>query len=157
MASELGARTRSRPLPALAFKLTGKCRHHIIAQGVPGNLLPPIGPNALMARPLLVRTTPERSALMKRVRQRGTDPELMARRILSDIGAHYRLNVKSLPGSPDVVNRRLQKAIFVHGCFWHGHARCGRGTIPMTNRRFWLDKLHQNTQRDRRKIAALRS
>src|SRR3989442_490576 len=80
----------------------------------------------------------------------------MARRILSDIGAHYRLNVKTLPGSPDVVNQRLHKAVFVHGCFWHRHARCGRGTIPMTNRRFWLDKLYKNVQRDRRKVAALR-
>lgn len=104
-----------------------------------------------------LNTTPERSALMKRVRQHGTTPELAVRAVLTEIGARYRLNVEGLPGRPDIANRRRTKAIFVHGCFWHFHAACGRGRIPGRNREFWLEKLERNTERDRRKIEALRA
>jgi DNA mismatch endonuclease, patch repair protein len=102
-----------------------------------------------------LKTTPERSALMKRVRQRGTAPESLVRRVLSSIGAHYRLNVRALPGSPDIVNRTRKKAIFVHGCFWHCHPKCSRGRIPAQNRSFWEDKLRRNVERDLRKLADL--
>jgi DNA mismatch endonuclease (patch repair protein) len=100
-------------------------------------------------------TTPERSALMRRVRQKGTTPESLVRKALSSIGARYRLNVRELPGSPDIANRRKKKAIFVHGCFWHHHEACGRGRIPARNRPFWEDKLRRNVERDRRKAKDL--
>ena len=104
-----------------------------------------------------VRTTPERSLLMQRVRRRGTTPELKVRQILTELGARYRLNVEGLPGSPDIANARWKKAIFVHGCFWHFHQACGRGRIPERNRTFWTGKLEKNVERDQRKIDALRA
>jgi DNA mismatch endonuclease Vsr len=108
-----------------------------------------------MPNPLILSTTAERSALMSRVRQRGTLPELRVRQCLSKLGAHYRLNARDLPGRPDIVNRKLKKAIFVHGCFWHGHVSCGRGRIPRHNRPYWAVKLKENGQRDARKVAGL--
>ncbi len=96
-----------------------------------------------------------RSALMKRVRRSGTDLEMLVRRALTAVGARYRLNVKSLPGSPDIANQKLKKAIFVNGCFWHHHEDCGRGIIPKQNRLFWREKLERNVERDRRKIIQL--
>jgi DNA mismatch endonuclease (patch repair protein) len=94
---------------------------------------------------------------MKRVRQRGTDAELTVRRMLTGAGARYRVNAKSLPGSPDIVNRSTRKAIFMHGCFWHHHEVCGRGKVPASNRDFWADKLRRNVERDVKKVAALRA
>ena len=99
--------------------------------------------------------TPERSALMKRVRQNGTSLERIVRQALSNIGARYRLNVKGLPGRPDIANKSRKKAIFVHGCFWHHHSDCGRGTIPTRNRDFWAAKLQSNIERDERKTRGL--
>ena len=106
---------------------------------------------------LPVYTTPERSALMKRVRRTGTSPELTVRRMLSTIGARYRVDVKGLPGSPDIANRARLKAIFVHGCFWHGHTGCRLAKLPKRNRPFWRQKLTDNRRRDRAKVQALAS
>ena len=102
-----------------------------------------------------METDPERSALMKRVRQHDTEPEMTVRRILTSLGARYRVNVSWLPGSPDVANRSRGKAIFVHGCFWHFHEGCRRGRVPKRNRHFWASKLHGNRDRDQRKIQEL--
>lgn len=102
-----------------------------------------------------VQTTPERSALMKRVRRQGTGAESTVRRTLTRIGARYRVNVPGLPGSPDIANRRRRKAIFVHGCFWHHHDACGRGRTPTRNREFWKEKLERNVERDRCKVEQL--
>lgn len=102
-----------------------------------------------------VKTTPERSALMKRVRQSGTTPESIVQWALSSIGARYRPNVKGLPGRPDIANKTRKIAVFVHGCFWHHHAHCGRGKIPARNREFWAAKLAGNVERDERKIRQL--
>lgn len=102
-------------------------------------------------------TDPARSALMKRVRQAGTTPELVVRRMLTAMGARYRLNATGLPGRPDIVNRSRKKAVFVHGCFWHAHETCGRGRIPATNRGFWTEKFERNVERDVRKVRDLRS
>ena len=102
-----------------------------------------------------VETTSDRSALMKRVRQKGTGLEAAVSKALNRIGARYRMNVEGLPGSPDIANRRRKKAIFIHGCFWHHHETCGRGRIPTRNREFWTEKLKRNVERDRRKAADL--
>jgi len=97
-----------------------------------------------------------RSRLMRRVRRTGTSPELQVRRMLTELGAHYRLNVPGLPGRPDVANKRLKKAIFVNGCFWHYHQGCSRATVPAKNHEFWRSKLLANRESDRRKADCLR-
>lgn len=103
-----------------------------------------------------MKTTPERSRLMSRVRQKGTPGETIVSHELWHLGGRFRRNVSALPGSPDVANKSRRLAIFVHGCFWHQHAQCGRGTIPKRNRGYWKEKLIENVRRDRRKVAALR-
>jgi DNA mismatch endonuclease (patch repair protein) len=99
---------------------------------------------------------PKRSALMSRVRQRGTEAELAVAAALRQLGISYRLNVMSLPGSPDFANKRMKWAIFVHGCFWHRHTGCKRATLPKTNEDFWRDKFLTNRIRDARAIRELR-
>lgn len=96
-----------------------------------------------------------RSRMMAAVPQRDSAPELIVRRLTHRMGYRYRLHVRSLPGSPDIVFPRLQKVIFVHGCFWHRH-RCKRATTPATRRRFWRTKFEQNKARDRRNLRDLR-
>lgn len=95
----------------------------------------------------------DRSLLMSSVGTKNTKPELAVRRLLTELGFHYRLHASSLPGRPDIVNRRLKRAIFVHGCFWHSHS-CRKGSRPKSNIHFWNKKLDNNVARDR---AALRT
>jgi DNA mismatch endonuclease (patch repair protein) len=92
---------------------------------------------------------------MSSVRQSATSPELTLRRALHRLGFRFRLNVASMPGKPDVVLPRYGVALFVHGCFWHGHG-CRAGRAPATRGEYWLPKLAENRRRDRRKAAALR-
>jgi len=97
----------------------------------------------------------KRSAVMARVKSQDTGPERLLRRILTDLGARYRLHRKDLPGSPDLVMPGRRLAIFVHGCFWHGHD-CARGArVPKTNRDYWLAKVARNVARDGRNLADL--
>jgi len=97
----------------------------------------------------------KRSAVMARVKSRDTQPEKRVRRILTDLGVRYRLHRKDLPGSPDLAMAGRRLAIFVHGCFWHGHD-CPRGArVPKANRDYWLAKLGRNTARDARNRADL--
>lgn len=93
---------------------------------------------------------------MSRVRQRGTAPELCVRKILRARGDSFRLNVSSLPGSPDLVDPICKRAVFVHGCFWHRHYGCKATTTPRANRSFWLKKFSENVARDRRVRRRLR-
>jgi DNA mismatch endonuclease (patch repair protein) len=86
---------------------------------------------------------------MARVRTKGTAPELELRRLLWREGVRYRLHRRDLPGTPDVYVPRLRLAIFVHGCFWHGH-ECPRGSRPKTNTDFWNAKISRNVARDER-------
>ncbi|MFT4253142.1 MAG: DNA mismatch endonuclease Vsr, partial [Caulobacter sp.] len=97
----------------------------------------------------------KRSAVMARVKSKGTTPEKTLRRLLTGLGARYRLHRKDLPGSPDVVMPGRRLAFFVHGCFWHGHD-CARGSrVPKANRDYWLAKVARNKARDARNEAAL--
>lgn len=98
---------------------------------------------------------PKRSALMARVRQRGTKVELTVGAALREMGVRYRTNVRTLAGAPDFANQSRKWAVFVHGCFWHQHPGCARATIPKTRRSFWLEKFDANRTRDRRAIEAL--
>ena len=96
-----------------------------------------------------------RSYLMGRVRQRNTAPERLLRHELHRLGLRYRLHTKSLPGTPDLVFRKHATVVFVHGCFWHGHA-CRAGRLPSTNTAYWTAKIAGNRERDARKEAHLR-
>lgn len=89
------------------------------------------------------------------VRQRGTTPELVVRRVVSELGHRYRVENRDLPGSPDLANRSRRWAIFVHGCFWHAHAGCHRATIPRRNADFWSRKFADNRSRDARVLGRL--
>ncbi|MBA1158673.1 very short patch repair endonuclease [Microvirga mediterraneensis] len=105
-------------------------------------------------RPRVV-TDAQTSARMKRIRQRDTKPELMLRRWLWARGIRFTTSNRDLPGSPDLANRKHRWAIFVHGCFWHGHENCVRSRLPKRNEEFWRDKIDTNKERDRRKAAQL--
>jgi DNA mismatch endonuclease (patch repair protein) len=100
----------------------------------------------------------KRSAVMRRVKGKDTTPELKVRKALTALGARYRLHRKDLPGSPDIVLPGRRLALFVHGCFWHGHD-CARGArVPKANRDYWLAKVGRNRARDaasREALAAL--
>src|SRR5439155_141111 len=76
----------------------------------------------------------ERSYLMASVRQRGTAPEIVVRRLARAAGLNLRTNGKSLPGSPDLFSSKPLRAVFVHGCFWHRHPRCKAATTPKSHR-----------------------
>lgn len=95
-----------------------------------------------------VFTPGQRSAVMRRVKSKDTTPELKVRRALTRLGARYRLHRKDLPGAPDIVMPGRKLAIFVHGCFWHGHD-CPRGSrVPKQNRDYWTGKIARNRARD---------
>ena len=114
-------------------------------------------------------TPAQRHRCMSRIRSRNTQPEIKVRQWLWSHGYRYRLCVKSVPGSPDIVMRPYRTAIFVNGCFWHGHdvqlgimnselgienSQCCK--IPHTNRDFWVEKIRRNQQRDQRNYQILR-
>ena len=97
-----------------------------------------------------------RSALMSRVRNRGTAAEQYVRQAVWSAGFRYRLNVRKLPGAPDLVLHRYRIAVLVQGCFWHSH-NCRKGQQrPATNQDFWNKKLDGNIARDAANQAELR-
>jgi DNA mismatch endonuclease (patch repair protein) len=93
-------------------------------------------------------TTPARSAIMRAVRSRDTGPERVVRALLRSFAPGYRLQRRDIPGRPDIAYVGAKRAIFVHGCFWHGHD-CARGArAPKTNADYWRAKLARNKARD---------
>ena len=98
----------------------------------------------------------DRAEIMRRVRGRDTGPEIAVRRLLRAAGlTGYRLHRRDLPGRPDVAFIGRRAAIFVHGCFWHGHD-CPRGArVPEANAAYWSAKLARNRARDAAALAAL--
>ena len=101
-------------------------------------------------------TKKKRSSIMRKIRNSNTIPEILLRKALFKAGYRFRLHPKSLPGKPDIVLPRYKTAIFVHGCFWHGHVNCKNYRPPKTNRVFWMDKISNNRKRDIRKSKLLR-
>lgn len=99
-------------------------------------------------------TKEARSALMARIRQQDTDPEIRLRKRLHAKGLRYVLHPGSLPGRPDLTFPRYRTAVFVHGCFWHGHD-CRAGRSPSSNQQYWSEKIAKNRERDARKAAEL--
>jgi DNA mismatch endonuclease (patch repair protein) len=97
----------------------------------------------------------KRSEVMSRVRGKDTKPELRVRSYLHTTGLRYVLHDKRLPGSPDLSFPSRKVAVFVHGCFWHGHEGCKKATIPATRPEFWRAKIEGNKERDQRDREAL--
>jgi len=90
----------------------------------------------------------KRAQVMRAVRSAGTAPEIIVRRLIWRLGGRCRLNRADLPGKPDLVLPGRRLAIFVHGCFWHGHD-CARGArTPKANRDYWVAKIARNRGRD---------
>lgn len=98
----------------------------------------------------------QRSANMRAVRTRNTGPEMRVRQIAHELGYRFRLNLRDLPGKPDLAFPGQRKVIFVHGCFWHQHQGCPRGNAPQSNLSFWQPKLARNKTRDEEQLAAVK-
>lgn len=96
-----------------------------------------------------------RSKVMANIRGRDTKPELFLRRALHAQGFRFRVNLRRLPGSPDIVLTKWRAAVFVHGCFWHRHDGCRKATTPSTNTDFWTAKFGANVARDQRALDSL--
>lgn len=85
---------------------------------------------------------------MSRVKGKNTKPELIVRHFLHRNGFRYRLHRKDLPGKPDILLKKYNTAIFIHGCFWHGHKGCRYFVMPKTRTRWWQDKINRNREKD---------
>jgi len=95
-------------------------------------------------------TTAQRSKLMGRIQRAHTKPELLIRRMLHGLGYRFRVQLKGVPGRPDLAFTRRRKIIQVHGCFWHFHEGCPSARMPATRTEFWTAKFTRNRERDRR-------
>ena len=98
----------------------------------------------------------KRSQIMSSVSGKNTKPEIAVRSLLHNMGYRFRLHRKDLPGKPDITLPKHKKVIFVHGCFWHGHADCLRSKRPTSNKKFWREKLDKNIERDKLTVNALK-
>ena len=102
-----------------------------------------------------ILTPAQRHRCMSHIHSKATKPEMAVRRWLWAHGYRYRLNVKSVPGKPDIVMRKYRTAIFVNGCFWHGHKGCKQFVLPKTNTAFWRAKIARNRERDQQNYQLL--
>ncbi len=89
----------------------------------------------------------KRSDIMSKISGKNTNPEILVRKFLFSKGFRYRINVKTLPGKPDIVLPKYKTVIFINGCFWHGH-NCKKGKLPSSNIDFWKGKISNNKSRD---------
>lgn len=94
----------------------------------------------------------KRSDIMSKIGEKNTKPEILVRKFLFSKGFRYRINVKTLPGKPDIVLPKYKTVIFINGCFWHGHIwhghNCKKGKLPSSNIDFWRKKISNNKSRD---------
>lgn len=108
--------------------------------------------------PMVDNLTPDqRQRAMRAVRSQDTTPEIQLRRALHALGLRFRLHKRDLPGRPDIVLPRWHAVIFVHGCFWHGHAGCARARMPLTRPEYWARKRIRNQARDALNCGLLRA
>jgi DNA mismatch endonuclease (patch repair protein) len=98
-----------------------------------------------------------RSYNMSKIRSKDTLPEMIVRKWLFSRGYRFRIHTKHLPGKPDIVLPKYKTAIFINGCFWHGHDDCKYFVIPKTRRTWWLSKIHRTKQLDIANIDKLES
>ena len=99
----------------------------------------------------------QRSKNMAAIRSKNTLPEKLVRSALFKEGLRYRLHVKTLPGTPDIVFKKFKLVIDVRGCFWHGHANCKYSSTPKSNVSYWTKKLERNAIRDKRNSSQLKT
>lgn len=100
--------------------------------------------------------TPERRSWnMGRIPGKNTKPELAVRSMLHSLGYRFRVNKKDLPGKPDIVLKKYNTVVFVHGCFWHRHKNCSDATTPKSRTEFWEKKFSDTVARDKRNIDLL--
>ena len=95
-----------------------------------------------------------RSMNMSHIRSINSKPEEIVRKYLFSKGFRYRKNVRSLPGTPDIVLAKYKTVIFVNGCFWHKH-NCPRFVWPSSHQEYWWPKIQHNVERDKKNIEAL--
>lgn len=100
-------------------------------------------------------TPKQRSRCMAAVKGKDTKPEMIVRKYLFSRGLRFRVQVRKLPGTPDIVLPKYKTAIFVNGCFWHGHEGCKYFRLPKSNVEFWKEKIERNIERDRESMQAL--
>lgn len=103
-----------------------------------------------------VHSKETRSYNMSKIRAKDTKPELLVRKYLFSKGFRYRVNVKKLPGKPDIVFTKYKTVIFINGCFWHGHGDCPKSHIPKTKTEWWAAKIKRNQERDQQEYSALK-
>lgn len=92
---------------------------------------------------------------MAAIKGKDTKPEMIVRKYLFSRGLRFRVQVRKLPGTPDIVLPKYKTAIFVNGCFWHGHEGCKYFRLPKSNVEFWREKIERNIERDRESMQAL--
>lgn len=97
-----------------------------------------------------------RSYNMSMIRSKNTKPEIIVRKYLFNHGFRYRLNVKELPGKPDIVLKKYRTVIFINGCFWHGHQGCRYFIIPKTRTDWWTAKIYRTIERDKKEYDLLK-
>ena len=101
-------------------------------------------------------TKEQRHRCMVSIKGKDTKPEMLVRRYLHSRGYRYRVNVRRLPGTPDIVLRKYRTVIFINGCFWHGHEDCRYFVLPKSNTQYWQQKIERNKERDVEKRIQLR-
>lgn len=103
-----------------------------------------------------VHTQEQRRFNMQQIKGKNTKPELLVRKYLHAKGYRYKLHDKTLPGKPDIVLPKYKTVIFIHGCFWHGHANCKYFTIPKTRTEWWTEKINKNSTNDVKAVKLLK-
>lgn len=93
-------------------------------------------------------TKKERSRIMSKIKSKDTKPELLVRSYLHQHGVRFRKHCNDLKGSPDICIRKYKIAIYINGCFWHGHENCKLYSQPKSNTEFWIKKIRKNQARD---------
>jgi DNA mismatch endonuclease, patch repair protein len=97
-----------------------------------------------------------RSYNMSRIKSKNTKPEMLVRKFLFSKGFRFRLHDKKLPGKPDIVLKKYNTVIFVHGCFWHGHGGCKYFVVPKTRTEWWVNKINRNKEVDKKTLRELK-
>jgi len=96
-----------------------------------------------------------RSYNMSRIKSANTKPEELVRKYIFSKGLRFRKNDKRYPGKPDMVFPKYKTAVFINGCFWHGHEGCPEFIMPKSNLEYWMPKIERNSQRDKENISKL--
>lgn len=102
-----------------------------------------------------VHNSRQRSYNMSMIKAKNTRPEMLVRSWLHGQGLRYRLHDRKLPGKPDLVLPKYKTAVFINGCFWHGHTGCRYFVIPKTRTEWWMEKISRNIKRDEEAVKQL--